>query len=160
MSSFLILLAATASSALPQFRPTFQNFPQQLSGLQFPQRPISNIASFPNLDSQSSFGSIPFWFNPTQIGGPSSLPPWLRPTTDVEDNAEDIVNTVAEARLIDNIDEATAEGKVVSDDAVDVEAAQKAFEEYLKLCLTTGTSGGSNSGYSGSYSRPTTGITI
>merc|ERR1719452_373226 len=105
MSSFLILLAAAATSALPQFqrpfnnfqqfRPAFQNFPHQLSGFQFPQGSLPNIGSLPgtgslpnigsltNLGSRPSIGSLSSLFNPSQlVGGPSSLPPWLRPKTD------------------------------------------------------------------------------
>jgi hypothetical protein len=145
MSSFLLLLAAAASSALPQypgpfnnlpqFHPTFQNFPQRLTGFQFPQRPL------------------PALFNPNQIfGGQASLPPWLKPQADAtEDNTEDNVE-VESARFIDNTNDDTTEGTVVADDA-GAAAAQKAYEEYLKFCLTSGY--GTSGGYSGSYSLPT-----
>jgi hypothetical protein len=148
MSSFLVLLAAVASSALaqypvpfnngPQFFPTFQKFPQQFAGLQFPQAPL------------------PFWPKPNQIlGGQASLPPWLKPQADpletIPDNAVaavEAVNDVDEAvRFIDNTEDSkTAAAVVAVDDAG--AAAQKAYEEYLKLCYTT------NGGNSGSYSQP------
>jgi hypothetical protein len=148
MSSFLVLLAAVASSALPQypavpfnngpqFSPTFQKFPQQFAGLPFPQP------------------TIPFWFNQNQIlGGQASLPPWLKPQADplavdaVEAvNDVDAIDLVDTARFIDNTEDSkTAATAVAVDDAA---AAQKAYEDYLKLCYTT------NGGYSGSYSQPT-----
>ena len=65
MSSFLVFFVVTACSALPQYPGYFNSlpqFPQQFPGFQFPQRPL------------------PAWFNPNQlIGGPASLPPWLKP---------------------------------------------------------------------------------
>merc|ERR1712106_1143524 len=97
MSTFLVLLAAAASSALPQypgpfntfpqFRPTFQNFPQQLTNFQFPQVPLPNI------------GSLPAWFNSNQmVGGQASLPPWLKPQADAtKDPAESAAEDVAAA---------------------------------------------------------------
>merc|ERR1719154_622954 len=152
MASFLILLAAATTSALPQFRPTFQNFPQQFSGFQLPQRPFSNFGSFPNLGFQPNLGSLQNLFNPSQlIGGQASLPPWLRPKTDAtKGNVEDAPSS----RLIDNTDDAAQADEVVP---VNVDAAQKAYEDYLKLCLTTGY--GTSGGYTGSYSRPVTGYT-
>merc|ERR1719154_62707 len=152
MASFLMLLAAATTSALPQFRPTFQNFPQQLSGFQLPQGPFSNFGSFPNLGFQPNLGSLQNLFNPSQlIGGQDSLPPWLRPKTDAtKGNVEDAPSS----RLIDNTDDATQEDEVVP---VNVDAARKAYEDYLKLCLTTGY--GTSGGYTGSYSRPVTGYT-
>merc|ERR1719154_447052 len=152
MASFLILLAAATTSALPQFRPTFQNFPQQFSGFQLPQRPFSNLGSFPNIGFQPNLGSLQNLFNPSQlIGGQASLPPWLRPKTDAtKGNVEDAPSS----RLIDNTDDATQEDEVVP---VNVDAAQKAYDDYLKLCLTTGY--GTSGGYTGSYSRPVTGYT-
>merc|ERR1719154_721507 len=153
MASFLILLAAATISALPQFRPTFQNFPQQLSGSQLPQRPFSNLGNFPNLGFQPNLGSIPSLFNPSQLGGQASLPPWLRPKTDdAKGNEEESIDVVPSSRLIDNTDEATQEDEVVP---VNVDAAQKAYEDYLKLCMTTGY--GTSGGYTGSYSLPVTG---
>merc|ERR1719452_361043 len=190
MSSFLILLAAATTSALPQFqrpfnnfqqfRPAFQNFPQQLSGFQFPQGSLPNIGSLPssgplsnigsllgtgslpnigsltNLGSRPSIGSLSSLFNPSQlVGGPSSLPPWLRPKTDAaakENTAE------AASRFIDNTGDATTEATPIvaddppkSDDAndtADVGADQKAYEDYLKH-IGYGTNVGYTSGYSG-----------
>ena len=97
------------------------------------------------------------------VGGQASLPPWLKPQADAtEDPAENAAEDVAAApaedvaavRYIDNTKDATTEVAAAAPD--DAAAAQKAYEEYLKLCYTNGygTSGG-YSGYSGSYSLPT-----
>merc|ERR1719318_1705945 len=151
MSSFLIFFVVAACSALPQYPGYFNSlpqFPQQLPGFQFPQRPL------------------PAWFNPNQlIGGPASLPPWLKPQPQPEadtttENADNAVE-VESARFIDNTSDnqikesanepegtenPKVEGTATEDQAI---ADQKAYEENMKNYLTSGY--GTIGGYSGYY---------
>merc|ERR1719470_518079 len=101
MSSFLIFFVVAACSALPQYPGYFNSlpqFPQQPPGFQFPQRPL------------------PAWFNPNQlIGGPASLPPWLKPQPQPQpqadattENADNAVET--ESTRIDNTSDNQTEG--------------------------------------------------
>ena len=114
---FLLLttLAAfsTSSLALPQFQPIFplpQFLPQQITS--FPWRPI--------------------------VGGPASLPPWLKPNDAAPETEKDITEV---AERID--EEAVAEDSKAED-------VEKSYAEYLKLCTTLGIKPIST----GSYTQP------
>ena len=153
MSSFLVFFVVTACSALPQYPGHFNSlpqFPQQLPGFQFPQRPL------------------PAWFNPNQlIGGPASLPPWLKPQPQPQPQAdppnEDTENAVEveSARFIDNTSDNQTDGsdnlsEVTENTKVEATATddqaitdQKAYEEYMKTYLSSGY--GTAGGYSGYY---------
>merc|ERR1712106_214704 len=114
---FLLLttLAAFSSSslALPQLQPIFplpQFLPKQIKS--FPWRPI--------------------------VGGPDSLPPWLKPNDAAPETEEDITE------VADRSDE------VVATEEAKTEDDEKSYAEYLKLCTTLGIKPIST----GSYTQP------
>merc|ERR1712123_264382 len=141
---FLILsiLAAATTPSMAQF-PSFFPFPQFM-----PQQ----VPRFP---------WQPF------VGGPGSLPPWLRPQEETSPNAEEAVSEefpivggmdslppwlrpdtskLTSSRFIDNTGDSEEDTKTEAA----TEGTKQSFEEYLKLCATLGIAPIS----SGSYTQP------
>merc|ERR1712123_108957 len=141
---FLILsiLAAATTPSMAQF-PSFFPFPQFM-----PQQ----VPRFP---------WQPF------VGGPGSLPPWLRPQEETSPNAEEAVSEefpivggmdslppwlrpdtskLTSSRFIDNTGDSEEDTKTEAAP----EDTKQSFEEYLKLCATLGIAPIS----SGSYTQP------
>merc|ERR1712083_874357 len=100
--------------------PAFSQFPQFFPFPQFPA-PIQPIQTFPWRPMIGGPDSLPPWLRPQQengdseplVGGPDSLPPWLRPastaTTTASTETESITPpAVAAARFINNTDGNTA----------------------------------------------------
>merc|ERR1711915_811177 len=100
----LFFFASPAFSQFPQFFP-FQQFPALIQT--FPWRPMIGGPD-----------SLPPWLRPQQengdseslVGGPDSLPPWLRPATTTASTETESTTppAVAAARFIDNTDGSTA----------------------------------------------------
>merc|ERR1711892_864768 len=101
------------------------------------------------------------------VGGPGSLPPWLRPQEETSPNAEEAVSEefpivggmdslppwlrpdtskLTSSRFIDN----TGESEEDTETEAAPEDTKQSFEEYLKLCATLGIAPIS----SGSYTQP------
>merc|ERR1712123_397574 len=141
---FLILsiLAAATTPSMAQF-PSFFPFPQFM-----PQQ----VPRFP---------WQPF------VGGPGSLPPWMKPQEEASPNAEEAVSEefpivggmdslppwlrpdtskLTSSRFIDNTGESEEDTKTEAAP----EDTKQSFEEYLKLCATLGIAPIS----SGSYTQP------
>merc|ERR1712123_344767 len=140
---FLILsiLAAATTPSMAQF-PSFFPFPQFM-----PQQ----VPRFPWQPFVGGPGSLPPWLRPQEetspnaeevsdqipmVGGMDSLPPWLRPDT----------SKLTSSRFIDNTGESEEDTKTEAAP----EDTKQSFEEYLKLCATLGIAPIS----SGSYTQP------
>merc|ERR1711915_396174 len=99
----LFFFASPAFSQFPQFFP-FQQFPALIQT--FPWRPMIGGPD-----------SLPPWLRPQQengdseslVGGPDSLPPWLRPASTATESTT--LPAVAAARFIDNTDGSAAPAK-------------------------------------------------
>merc|ERR1712123_68103 len=140
---FLILsiLAAATTPSMAQF-PSFFPFPQFM-----PQQ----VPRFPWQPFVGGPGSLPPWLRPQEetspnteevsdqipmVGGMDSLPPWLRPDT----------SKLTSSRFIDNTGDSEEDTKTEAAP----EDTKQSFEEYLKLCATLGIAPIS----SGSYTQP------
>merc|ERR1711892_1341789 len=140
---FLILsiLAAATTPSMAQF-PSFFPFPQFM-----PQQ----VPRFPWQPFVGGPGSLPPWLRPQEetspnteevsdqnpiVGGMDSLPPWLRPDT----------SKLTSSRFIDNTGDSEEDTKTEAAP----EDYKQSFEEYLKLCATLGIAPIS----SGSYTQP------
>merc|ERR1711892_204424 len=100
------------------------------------------------------------------VGGPGSLPPWLRPQEETSPNTEEVseqmpmvggmdslppwlrpqASKLTSSRFIDNTGESEEDTKTEAAP----EDTKQSFEEYLKLCATLGIAPIS----SGSYTQP------
>ena len=102
--------------------PAFSQFPQFFPFPQFPA-PIQPMQTFPWRPMVGGPDSLPPWLRPQQengdseplVGGPDSLPPWLRPastatesTTASSETESTSAAAIAAARFIDNTDGSTA----------------------------------------------------